>query len=203
MLAVPESRDERKISLDLPGAALGTAGVTALIFGIIQGVELGWTSIEIISVFTAAVILLGAFAWVELRSEHPMLPLRFFRQKDFSGAVLVISLIVFAMIVAFFYLTQFFQIVQGRSAMEAGLDLAVASRADHQLLQDRVGPVELFLEKVVHLVPDLLDALPGIGLNIDSQVTVSGDTLVPGSVTLRIIIPKIIIRATNNQVFQE
>ena len=45
-----------------------------------------------------------------------MLPLRFFRQKDFTGAVLSIGLIVFAMLVVFFYLTQFFQIVQGRSA---------------------------------------------------------------------------------------
>jgi len=88
MVFVPESRDERKLSLDIPGAILGTAGVTALIFGIIQGNELGWTSPEIVAVFAAAVGLLGAFAVVELRSEHPMLPLRFFRQKDFSGAVL-------------------------------------------------------------------------------------------------------------------
>ena len=58
-----------------------------------------------------------------------MLPLRFFRQKDFTGAVLTISLVVFALIVAFFYLTQFFQIVQGRSAMEAGALLIPTSIA--------------------------------------------------------------------------
>ena len=62
MLAVPESRDERQISLDLPGAVLGTAGVTALIFGIIQGNELGWTSLEITAIFTTAAILLASFA---------------------------------------------------------------------------------------------------------------------------------------------
>jgi len=129
MVFVPESRDERKLSLDIPGAILGTVGVTALIFGIIQGNELGWTSPEMIAVFAAAVGLLGAFAVVELRSEHPMLPLRFFRQKDFSGAVLSIGLIIFAMLVVFFYLTQFFQIVQGRSAFEAGLLIVPASLA--------------------------------------------------------------------------
>jgi DHA2 family multidrug resistance protein-like MFS transporter len=129
MAFVPESRDERKLSLDIPGAILGTAGVTALIFGIIQGNELGWTSPQIIAVFAASVGLLGAFAVVELRSEHPMLPLRFFRQKDFSGAVLSIGLIIFAMLVVFFYLTQFFQIVQGRSAFEAGLLIVPASLA--------------------------------------------------------------------------
>ncbi len=129
MAFVPESRDERKLSLDIPGAILGTAGVTALIFGIIQGNELGWTSPQIIAVFAASIGLLGAFAVVELRSEHPMLPLRFFRQKDFSGAVLSIGLIIFAMLVVFFYLTQFFQIVQGRSAFEAGLLIVPASLA--------------------------------------------------------------------------
>ncbi len=129
MLVVPESKDERKLGLDIPGAVLGTAGVTALIFGIIQGVEFGWTSTEILAVFAASAILLGAFALVELRSEHPMLPLRFFRQKDFSGAVLAIGLIIFAMLVVFFYLTQFFQIVQGRDALEAGLLIVPASLA--------------------------------------------------------------------------
>lgn len=129
MIFVPESKDERKLKLDYPGAVLGTAGVTALIFGIIQGNELGWTSIESIAVFATSAILLGAFAFVELRTEHPMLPLRFFRQKDFSGAVLSIGLIIFAMLVVFFYLTQFFQIVQGRSALEAGLLIVPASLA--------------------------------------------------------------------------
>ena len=110
-------RDERQLGLDIPGAILGTAGVTALIFGIIQGNELGWTSVEIIRASSPRPSSSSAPSpGVELRSEHPMLPLRFFRQKDFSGAVLAIGLIVFAMLVVFFYLTQFFQIVQGRTA---------------------------------------------------------------------------------------
>lgn len=129
MLLVPESRDERKLALDIPGAVTGTAGVSASIYGIIQGNELGWTSLEIAAIFGVSAVLLGAFAWIELRAEHPMLPLRFFRQKDFTGAVLTISLVVFALIVAFFYLTQFFQIVQGRSAMEAGALLIPTSIA--------------------------------------------------------------------------
>ena len=129
LLAVPESKDSRQLGLDIPGAILGTAGLTAFIFGIIQGNELGWTSPEILAAFGAAAVLLGSFAVVELRSSHPMLPLRFFRQRDFSGAVLSIGLIVFAMLVVFFYLTQFFQIVQGRSALEAGLLIVPASLA--------------------------------------------------------------------------
>ena len=63
MIFVPESKDSRKLRLDFPGAVLGTAGVTALIFGIIQGNEWGWTSPEILAIFAASAVLLGAFAW--------------------------------------------------------------------------------------------------------------------------------------------
>lgn len=121
LLIVPESRDRRNLGLDVPGAVLGTAGITSLVFDIIQGSEAGWTSPEIVGAFALAAVLLVAFAVVELRTPHPMLPLRFFRQRDFTGAVVVIGMIVFAMLSAFFSLTQFLQLVQGRSAFQAGL----------------------------------------------------------------------------------
>ena len=174
MLFVPESRDERKLGLDLPGAVTGTAGVTALIYGIIQGNELGWTSIEIAAIFAASAVLLGAFAWIELRAEHPMLPLRFFRQKDFTGAVLTISLVVFALIVAFFYLTQFFQIVQGRSAMEAGALLIPTSVAMmvgapfSALIAKRFGPRVNVVSMTIAMV---------LGTLMLTQLTIGSDTL--------------------------
>jgi len=176
MVFVPESRDERKLSLDIPGAILGTVGVTALIFGIIQGNELGWTSPEMIAVFAAAVGLLGAFAVVELRSEHPMLPLRFFRQKDFSGAVLSIGLIIFAMLVVFFYLTQFFQIVQGRSAFEAGLLIVPASLAMmfgaplSAVIAKRLGPRINVLAMTAAMISGVL---------LLTQLTIDSSALLP------------------------
>ena len=127
MAIVPESKDERNLGLDIPGAILGTTGLIAFIYGIIQGPEAGWTSLEILGSFGIAAALLGAFVRVELRSDHPMLPLKFFRQKDFTGAVLVIGIILFGMLVTFFFLTQFFQIVQGRTALAAGLLIIPAS----------------------------------------------------------------------------
>ena len=44
LLAVPESRDPRHVGLDVPGAMTATVGISALVFGIIQGAEAGWTS---------------------------------------------------------------------------------------------------------------------------------------------------------------
>jgi EmrB/QacA subfamily drug resistance transporter len=121
MVIVPESRDERGARLDAPGAVLGTFGLTALVYGIIRGGEAGWSTGPVLASFAAAALLLAAFAAVEARAAAPMLPLRFFRQRDFTGAVLVIGIVLFSMFVTFFCLTQFFQLVQGRSAFEAGL----------------------------------------------------------------------------------
>jgi EmrB/QacA subfamily drug resistance transporter len=121
MSIVPESRDPRRVGLDVPGAVLGTAGLTALVYGIIRGGEVGWDKGAVLGSFAAAAVLLVAFAVVETRASAPMLPLRFLRERDLAGAVLLIGIVLFAMFVTFFFLTQYFQIVQGRSALEAGL----------------------------------------------------------------------------------
>jgi EmrB/QacA subfamily drug resistance transporter len=127
MVIVPESRDDRRPGLDIPGALLGTVGLTALVYGIIRGGEVGWRSSAVVVSFTAAALLLVAFALVERRATAPMLPLAFFRQRDFTGAVLVIGIALFALFVSFFFLTQLFQLVQHRSALAAGLLIVPAS----------------------------------------------------------------------------
>jgi Na+/melibiose symporter-like transporter len=107
--------------LDIRGAILATGGLLAVVFGIIQSGEAGWAAPQIVAAFAIGAALLAAFAIVELRARTPMLPFRFFRQRDFTGAVLIIGLVFFAIIVTFFFLTQYFQIVQGKSALTAGL----------------------------------------------------------------------------------
>jgi EmrB/QacA subfamily drug resistance transporter len=162
MAVVPESRDERNLPLDVPGAVFGTTGLVALVYGIIQGSEAGWTSPEILASFGAAAVLLTAFARVELRSDHPMLPLKFFRQKDFTGAVLAIGLIMFGMLVTFFFLTQYFQIVQGRTALAAGMLIiptSVAMMFGAPLsgwLVTKIGPRYLVLAMAVAMVTGVL-----------------------------------------------
>jgi predicted MFS family arabinose efflux permease len=127
MVIVPESRDERHIGLDIPGALLGTLGLTTLVYAIIRAGEESFTDHVCIAAFAAAAVLLAAFAYVERRTDSPMLPMRFFRERDFSGAVLVIGMALFAMFVSFFFLTQLFQLVQHRSALAAGLLIVPAS----------------------------------------------------------------------------
>ena len=117
---VPESRDSRRLPLDIPGAILGTVGLIALVYALIQGNEAGWASREILGSLALSGVLLAGFAAVELRSSAPMVPLRYFKQRDLAGAVLVVTLAFFAMFAIFFTVSLFFQLVQGRSALEAG-----------------------------------------------------------------------------------
>jgi predicted MFS family arabinose efflux permease len=173
MVIVPESRDERRVGLDLPGAILGTAGLTALVYGIIHAGETGWGNEWSLVSFGAAAVLLGFFALAERRAAAPMLPLKFFRQRDFSGAVLLIGMVLFAMFVTFFFLTQLFQLVQHRSALAAGLlivptsiavtiSAGVAGRLIHT-----VGPRLLALAMITGMM---------IGLAILSRTTESTPT---------------------------
>ena len=68
---VPESRDSRHLPLDISGAILGTGGLIALVFAIIQGPDVGWTSPQILAAFIVAALALVAFGTVEARSSAP------------------------------------------------------------------------------------------------------------------------------------
>lgn len=150
-IIVPESRDRGARRLDVPGALLATGGLLALVYGIIQGSEAGWTAPEILVAFGLGFAALVAFAVVEVRSAAPMLPLQFFRERDFTGAVTIIGIVYFALLVTLFFLTQLFQLVQDRSPFEAGLlfvPLAVAFFVGAPIsgaLVQRMGPRRLLL----------------------------------------------------------
>jgi EmrB/QacA subfamily drug resistance transporter len=154
LLVVPESRDPRPVGIDVPGAVTATLGISTLVFGIIQGTEAGWTSPLIITSFTAAATMLAAFVMIERRAEHPMLPLRFFSNRDFTGSVIVIGIMFFAGPATFFFLTQFFQIIQGRDPFEAGLLIlpnvvaVLLASAMAPALTDRLGPKRIVTTSV-------------------------------------------------------
>ena len=118
---VPESRDPSAPRLDIPGFVLSTAGLTALVWGIIEAPRDGWTDPAILAAFGAAVVLLAAFIAWELHARQPMLDVRLFRNPRFSAASGAITLAFFAMFGTVFFLTQYLQSVLGFSALEAGV----------------------------------------------------------------------------------
>jgi EmrB/QacA subfamily drug resistance transporter len=149
MFFVAESRDDREIGLDVSGALSGTLAVGSLVYGIIQGGEAGWTSTAVLAALAVSAAAFVAFAVIERRAAFPMLPLHFFRQRDFTGSVVALGIVFFAGIVLFFFLSQYWQLVQGRTPFKAGLmalpnaGAIVVGAGVAQSLLAKIGPRRL------------------------------------------------------------
>ncbi|HKX11210.1 MAG TPA: MFS transporter, partial [Stellaceae bacterium] len=122
-LFIPESRDANARPLDFIGAALAIAGVTSLVYGIIEQPALGWADHGVLASLTLGVIFLAGFTFWEVRISSPLVDLRFFLNPRFSWSVLVSAVMSFALMGTLFVLTPFLQIVQGNDAQATGLRL--------------------------------------------------------------------------------
>jgi EmrB/QacA subfamily drug resistance transporter len=107
--------------LDLPGLGLASAGLFAIVWGLVNGNDLGWTSTQTVASLGVGAVLIAAFVAWEARTDAPMIPLRLFRSRAFTAANVVSMLMTFGMFGSIFLLAQFFQVVQGYSPLEAGL----------------------------------------------------------------------------------
>jgi EmrB/QacA subfamily drug resistance transporter len=108
-------------ALDLPGLALVSGGLLGIVWGLVNGNSDGWSSATIVGALAAGAILMAAFVAWELRTTHPMLPMRFFRDRALAAANAASLLMYFGMFGSIFLLTQFFQTAQGYSPLESGL----------------------------------------------------------------------------------
>ena len=142
---VPTSRDPQRQRLDFVGALLSIAGLALLLFGIIEGPNNGWLSSETIVSVGAGLGILVGFIWWESKSDHPMLPVHYFRSRRFSISSLSITLTFLALFGLFFVLIQYMQFVLGYTALEAALRtlpltfMFIASSAIAPRLLDRWG----------------------------------------------------------------
>lgn len=118
---VPESKERNAPALDIPGIGLSIAAITALILTIIEAPEWGWASGTTAVGFVIAATLLAVFVLWELRTDHPMLPVRIFTNRRFSAASVSITSAFFALFGFIFLVTQYFQLIQGYSPFEAGV----------------------------------------------------------------------------------
>jgi EmrB/QacA subfamily drug resistance transporter len=116
-----ESRDPSAPRLDPGGFALSIAGLTALLWAIIEAPSRGWTDGLVLGGFGVAAAVLAAFVAWELRVDEPMLDVRLFRVPRFAAASGAISLAFFALFGMIFFLTQYLQAVLGYTALEAGV----------------------------------------------------------------------------------
>jgi EmrB/QacA subfamily drug resistance transporter len=107
--------------IDLPGLVLASSGLFGIVWGLVRGNSVGWGSPEIVVAFVIGALLTTAFVLWELRTETPMLPLTFFRDRTFTLANISSLFMSFGMFGSIFLLAQFFQTVQGYSPLQSGL----------------------------------------------------------------------------------
>jgi EmrB/QacA subfamily drug resistance transporter len=107
--------------VDGGGALLLTAGSVALLYGIIDAPEFGWSSWEVLGSLMLAIALLGTFAWYETRVEHPMLDPRLFRLAGVRVGALGIIALFFALFGLYYVNAQYLQDVKGYSALLTGV----------------------------------------------------------------------------------
>lgn len=117
----PTSKDPESTPLDPVGALLSLVGLAALVFGIIEGPERGWSDPAVMVGFVVAVSGLVGFVVWERRSDHPMLPLSFFSDRRMSVGSGVITVAFFVMFGLFFLFSLYLQFVRGYSPLSAGL----------------------------------------------------------------------------------
>jgi EmrB/QacA subfamily drug resistance transporter len=107
--------------LDLPGLALVSTGLLGIVWGLVRGNAVGWSSPEIVGALTVGALLTAAFVIWEIRAPEPMLPMRFFTNRAFTAANVASLFMFFGMFGSIFLLAQFLQTVQGYSPFAAGL----------------------------------------------------------------------------------
>lgn len=103
--------------LSISGAALG------IIWGLIRGNSVGWSSFEVVASLIAGALLVVVFVVWERRARVPMVPMRFFRSRAFSAGNIASFLLTASTIGSLFFLAQFLQAAQGYKPLDAGLRL--------------------------------------------------------------------------------
>ncbi len=114
---------------DLPGAFSVTAGATLLVFGLVEGPELGWGDPVIVVSLLLAIALLALFAVVESRTADPLMPFRLFRNRSLTVGMTITFLFMGTFGVLPYFLTVLLQTVHGFSALQTGLAFLVPSLA--------------------------------------------------------------------------
>jgi len=152
---IGESRDvDAPRRIDLPGVATSTLALFALTYALIEGHDKGWTSPVILGSFAAAALLGVAFVRIENATAAPMVALRLFRERVFSGGLVALGLWAFGLFGIYFFTSLYLQGVLGFSATKAGaafvpmallmaVGAIISERVSHRLGAHRVVSVAL------------------------------------------------------------
>jgi EmrB/QacA subfamily drug resistance transporter len=148
---VRESRAEGNTKYDIPGAVLVTGGLVSLVYGFTKAEQDGWGSHVTIALIALGLVALVAFVFVEIRSTHPLLPMRVVLDRNRGGSFIAMFLVGVAMLSMFLFMTYYFQLILGYSALRSGFAFlpfsigVIASAGMASAALPRVGPRPLMI----------------------------------------------------------
>jgi EmrB/QacA subfamily drug resistance transporter len=117
-----ESRaEDGTTTFDLPGAVTVTAGLSLLVYAVVDTVNSGWGSTATLLRLAGAAVLLIAFLGIELRSRHPLMPVSIFRLRTLRGANIVGLLVGMSLFSMFFFISLYLQDVMHYSPIKTGI----------------------------------------------------------------------------------
>ena len=118
---IAESRStSQERHFDAWGAITVTAGLSLLVYTLVDATDAGWGSSQTIGLLAVSALLLAAFVVIELRSRAPLVPFRIFRMLTLTGANVVGLLVGASLFSMFFFISLYMQQVLGYSAIKAG-----------------------------------------------------------------------------------
>ena len=177
---VPDSRDPHATRLDPIGAGLSIAGISTLVYAIIQAPDRGWTSTASLVNFGVGAVIIVLFVGWELRRDDPMLDMSLFRNRSFSAGSVALALLFFAMAGTVFLQAQYLQFVLEYTPLAAGFALVPA--AVGMLLGSGAGAhlAEMHGGRIAVTVGTLI-ATAGVGVQ---AMFVDGGSYIPTGVGL-------------------
>ncbi|MFJ7269101.1 MFS transporter [Streptomyces sp. NPDC099050] len=134
-LVLPQSKNASASApgdqrFDVPGVILLALGLLVVVFGVVKGETWGWSSGSTLGALATGLAILLVFGWYETRVEHPLLPMRLFRNRALTIGTIITAINFFVLLGVIFFVMLYLQNVRGFTPVEAGvrtLPLSLAS----------------------------------------------------------------------------
>lgn len=124
ILPLHESESDHK-NLDLSGAILVTGGLMTLVYGLVEAPTYGWLSHKALLYFGIAAAAIILFILNESRAEHPLIPLGIFKNRNVTGADVMMLCMAAGMFSIFFFTTLYMQEILGDTPVKTGVSFLV------------------------------------------------------------------------------
>jgi DHA2 family multidrug resistance protein-like MFS transporter len=198
IVLLPEHRNPQPGPWDLPSVGLSMLGMLGVVYAIKEGAA-GGLHIDIVAAGVVGAAALVLFVRRQLRLPIPLIDVRLFSNRRFSGVVAANLLSVLGLSGALFFLSQFFQLVQGYSPLKAGLaelpaavaatifgvlaGVAVGRWSQRSVLTTGLALVGVAMASLIPLhphtaYPHLAMSLLTLGVGLGLAFTVASDVII-------------------------